>query len=90
MDIKNIDAAKRLINRLEKVNKSIEQSENIIDSLESDTEKSKSWSCLSEHKDGSGWSIDLFGTVASDTYIKAVISLLEAEKSKLEIEIIDL
>lgn len=91
MDIKNIYAAKILINRLEKVNKSIEQSEDIINCLiDPNAEKSKSWSWLSEHKDGSGWSIDLFGTVTADTYIKAVISILKIEKSKLELELTDL
>jgi hypothetical protein len=86
MRLQEYEKAVKIVEALKKVNKTIKKAENAYIQA--------SGSCwghyISEHSDGSGWSIDMSGTVPTTDVITVILGALQKRREELETELEEL
>lgn len=83
MKIEEIERAAELVVKLKQAKKVSEQLDNAdVASIEKEY-----WSTLSQHSDGSGWSVDLNGVVDASKVIAAVKKVVDTRVAELTVEI---
>lgn len=85
MELEDFEKAKGVIKRLGRIEHALQSAKTaLLEVQERSGTGSNHSSILSNYKDGSGWSIDLSGTLGSDIFISSVIDTLTLEMESLQ------